>query len=114
MRKLATKDVFKTMRLIDKLNLKEELAPHIKEWAQSGRDVADVGIEGFLTIVEIASRKNTENAIYELLADVMGLTPSEVENLPINELARALEEIGRDNDLKSFFISLSGLIGARR
>lgn len=111
MRKLKTTDVFATMRIIKKTGMKEDLIPLIKK--ATAENLEDIGIEGFLTIIEILSEKNSEKAIYEVLAGPFEMTAKEVENLELDELAKLLEQLGNENNVKNFFKALSSVITSK-
>lgn len=110
MRKLKTSDIFEALRLIKKANIKEELRPVIALAAEGNLSVADIGIEGLLTIVEIFAAKNSEQAIYEFLAGPFEMTPEEVESLELMQLSEYLGALSENSDLKSFFMALQGMI----
>lgn len=110
MRKLQTQDVFAAMRAISKANLKEEIKPLLKKASAGEVNVEDVGIEGILNLIEIFSKHNSEQAIYEVLAGPFEVTQEDVKQMDILVLADNLETLGRENDLRRFFTLLAGLI----
>ena len=110
MRKLKMSDIFTAMRVIKKAGLKEEIKPLIRTAGSGELNVEDVGIEGILTMIEILSEKKSEQAIYEVLAGPFEMTPEEVQNLDLDRLQDLLGDLAKENDLKRFFISLSGLL----
>lgn len=114
MRKLQTSDVFAAMRAISKANLREEIKPILKQASAEGVKVEDVGIEGMLGLIEIFSKKNSEQAIYDVLAGPFEMTAKEVEEMDILMLAENLETLGKENSLKRFFTLLAGLITKRQ
>jgi len=109
MRKLQSSDLFATLRVIKKANLKEEIKPIIKKASEGEMDLKDVGIEGMLGVVEILTEKKAEKAIYEVLAGPFEITVDEVEKMDLIELAENLETLAQENDLKRFFTLLAGL-----
>lgn len=110
MRKLQTSDMFSAMRLIKKANLKEEIKPILKRASQKGISIQDVGIEAILDFMGIMSEKNTEQAIYEVLAGPFEMKAKEVEAMPPTQLVENLKELAKENDLKAFFQALFGLM----
>lgn len=110
MRKLQTKDLFNLMRIIGKANLKEEIKPVLKMAAEGKMSVEDVGIEGFLTIMEILTVRKSEQAIYEVLSGPFEMKAKEIEELGIDKLLKMLGELSKENDLKNFFTILSNMI----
>ena len=111
MRKLQTKDVFATMRIIKKANMREEIKPFIKLASEGSINIEDIGIEGILGLIETLSEKNAENAIYEVLSGPFECKSDEVASMELNTLKENLEALAKENDLKVFFTSLVGLIG---
>lgn len=110
MRKLQTQDVFAAMRAISKANLREEIKPFLKKASAGEVNVEDVGIEGILGLMEVLSRKNSEQAFYEVLAGPFEMAAEEVMTLDLVELAGMIETLSKENDLKRFFTLLAGLI----
>lgn len=110
MRKLQTQDVFAVMRAISKANLKEEIKPLLKKASAGEVNVEDVGIEGILSLIEIFSKHNSEQVIYEVLAGPFEVKAKEVATMDFITLAENLETLSKENDLKRFFSLLAGLI----
>lgn len=111
MRKLQTTDVFNAMRLIKKANLKEEIKPYLKLAASGRISPEDIGIESILGLIETLSEQKSESAIYEVLAPPFEMTPEEVAKMEIEPFIEALQTLAKENNIKVFFTSLSGLIG---
>lgn len=109
MRKLQTSDVFNAMRLIKKANLKEEIKPILRRAGEGNLNVEDVGIEGILGFIEILTEKKSEQAIYEVLAGPFEMSPQEIETMTLDLLMENLQQLAKENDLKSFFTILLGL-----
>ena len=110
MRKLQTKDLFNFARAISKANLKEEIKPILKLAAEGNMSVEDIGIEGFLTVMEILTAKKSEWLIYEVLASPLEISPEEIEAMELDKLITMFGEFSKENDLKNFFILLSNMI----
>ena len=113
MRKLQTADVFNAMRMIKKANLKEEIKPYLMMAASGEVNVEEVGIEGVLGLIETMSEQKIESAIYEVLAGPFEMTADEVAKMDLDKMIECLETLGKENNLKVFFKSLSGLIGKK-
>lgn len=110
MRKVNTRDVFEAMRLIQKSGLKEKLTPVIKEIAEKGTAVVDTGIMGILSVIEVFSENRCEQMICEWLAGPFEMDAESVEEMDLEQLADALEALGRENNIRRFFSVLSGLL----
>ena len=111
MRKIMTKDIFAAMRIIKKSGMKQRLIPLIEKAAE--KDVAEVGIEGILTVVEVVSETGSEKALYEVLAGPFEMTPQEVESMEMDKFTEMLTELGEQNNIRNFFKAVSGLITSK-
>lgn len=109
MKRLQTSDIFAAMRIVRQADLKDALKPILKK-ANGAEDVDEIGIEAILTIIECASAKNAESAIYEFLSNPFEMAANEIAELPISETLTMLKELAEENDLPGFFKSLSGLM----
>lgn len=116
MRKLNIKDAFTLARIIKKADIKEEIAGFANRIAvkKNGKDetvnTEAVGLEFVITLITSLSNKETEQEFYSLLADIRGdITADEVSKLSIPEVLNNVKTIIRENDIKSFFTSLSAL-----
>lgn len=114
MRKLNIKDAFTLARIIKKADIKEEIADFANRIAvkKNGKDetvnTEAVGLEFVITLITSLSSKDTEQEFYALLADIRGdITADEVSKLSIPEVLDNVKTIIRENDIKSFFTSLS-------
>lgn len=113
MRKLKTADVFVALRAIKSAGLREELKPVLSRAASGEMSVEDVGIDGFLSLLEMLSERKAEQAIYEVLAGPIEVEAKAVADMDLPDLAACLKQIAQENDLKSFFGYVSGLLGKR-
>lgn len=114
MRKLNTQDVFKTFRLITKSTLKNELQKLIDDVAKHGvESVEKLGINGILTALASLSDEKTEKMFYEILSGPFGISAKQVSELDIEVMAKMLKELYEENNLKSFFTALSGLMNKK-
>jgi hypothetical protein len=116
MRKLNIKDAFTLARIIKSADIKEEIADFANRIAvkKHGKDetvsTEAVGLEFVITLLTSLSNKETEQEFYSLLADVRGdITADDVSKLSIPEVLDNVKAIIRENDVKSFFTSLSAL-----
>lgn len=114
MRKLNIKDAFTLARIIKKADIKEEIADFANRIAvkKNGKDetvnTEAVGLEFVITLITSLSNKETEQEFYSLLADIKGdIIADEVSKLSIPEVLSDVKKIIRENDIKSFFTSLS-------
>lgn len=111
MRKLNTSDVFAMARVVRTSGMREELRGLIKQAAETDAKMEDVGIDGFLTILEALADKKAEAAIYEVLAGPFEATSQEVASMQLDVLMENLKRLVEENDLKRFFKWLSGILG---
>lgn len=116
MRKLSIKDAFTLARIIKKADIKEEIADFANRIAVKNNSKDEtvnteaVGLEFVITFITSLSNKETEQEFYSLLADIRGdITADEVSKLSIPDVLDNVKTIVRENDIKSFFTSLSAL-----
>ena len=116
MRKLSIKDAFTLARIIKSADIKEEIADFANRIAvkKNSKDetvnTEAVGLEFVITLLTSLATKETEQEFYSLLADIRGdITADEVSKLSIPEVLSDVKIIVRENDIKSFFTSLSAL-----
>lgn len=111
MRKLNTPDVFKAFRLLTKSGLKDKLQGIIDDVAKNGfKSIEDVGITGLMAAIETLTDEKCERLFYELLSGPYELTPQEVAELDLENQIEMLTKLYEENNLKSFFSALSGLM----
>ena len=112
MRKLKTTDIFAFARVIGASGIREEVTSFIKRLADQGElDPERVGIDTILMIVEALAAKKAEQNIYEAIGPILEMDPKAVGELPPSEFFGALKEIAKENDLESFFGSVSSFLG---
>lgn len=116
MRKLSIKDAFTLARIIKKADIKEEIADFANRIAIKNNSKDEtvnteaVGLEFVITLLTSLATKETEQDFYSLLADIRGdITADEVSKLSIPDVLDNVKTIVRENDIKSFFTSLSAL-----
>lgn len=112
MRKLITSDVFAIARIVKASGMRENLTTFVKKLVAQDvpLDLETVGYESILVVIEALAERKAETAIYEAIASVMETTPDAVKNLPPAEFFAALKQIGEENDVKSFFGYVSGIL----
>lgn len=112
MRKLAIKDAFVLARIIKKADIKAEIAEFANKVKE--KDKADnaeaIGIEFVVTILSALSDKEVEQEFYSLFADIVGdMTAEQASLMSIPDVISKCKGIFKENDIKSFFTSLSAL-----
>lgn len=112
MRKLNTSDLFACARVLKVSGMREELKNVVQKYASG--DVEEVGILTILAMIEtLMGEKKSEEAIYDMLAGIAETEPDNIRNLELPELATFLQNIASENDMKSFFGMLSGILGKK-
>ena len=113
MRKLITSDVFAFARVIKASGMREQLAAYVRKLAADDKplDAESVGYEGILIMIEALAEKKAESALYAALAPVLETTPDAVQAMPPAEFFAMLKAVAEENDLKSFFGYVSGILG---
>lgn len=111
MRKLNTSDVFAFARIVRACGIREELKSIIKEVAgKEDFNVEEIGMDTVLAIMEALAEKKSEAAICEMLAGPFEMSAEEVRGLELPELAEYIRQLADENDLKSFFKFVSGIV----
>ncbi len=108
MRSLETHDVFAFVRMLDEVGIKDQL----KELIMSKDDIQDLTAESFgydllFTILEGASRKNAEEAIYEFFAPIMEKEKDEIRHMDPIDFLEAIMKMADMEKWKSFFTSVA-------
>lgn len=136
MRKLNTSDVFAFCRIVKATDAREQLRVIVasaakqkeaykaaKAEAEAARaagkkakdpaqvDVTQVGVDGVLAIIEAAVEPRAEALVYRFLAGPLECSPDDVAAMPLDELVPVLRELARENNLTTFFNSVSGILG---
>ena len=101
-----TKHLFKILRIVNKTNIAnsfKDLWMNIdsgdkKEDIEKAQEA--IGIE--LGILLIESLEEVEHELYDLLADLEGKTPEEIENQDVDETIDAIMSIAKSDTVKSF------------
>lgn len=109
MKKLALKHAFSLARIIKAADIRSEVVSFAAE-IHNGKKVDEVGMEFILTLIQAAANEGVEKKIYQLYADLKGVTPGEVEEYDFETVKADLKELIEENDLKSFFNSVSALM----
>lgn len=110
MRKLNLTDVFRFSRLVKSSGMKDlvsEILHRASEVKANGTvsesDLYAVGIDAFMSILDVAAQKNVESDIYGFLAPVWEMTAEEVANLSIEAVVQNLRKMFSENDFSTFF-----------
>lgn len=110
MRKLALKDAFSAARIMKKADIKTEIvkfSDQIMSRKKKETKVEEIGLEFVVTMIASVSDKTIEDEIYDLLADITGMSADEVKNSDFTAVKKIISDIVNENDLKSFFRSVS-------
>jgi hypothetical protein len=112
MRKINTQDAFKMARLIKHTSIKDVLMKYYEEGKGDFKqaDIEKFGMRLFFDVIECVSDGNAEKDFYELLGGICEKQPKEIQNQPIEDTIADLKKIYEENDMKSFFQSVSAMI----
>lgn len=114
MRKFKTKDVFKLARILKHANAldvfkqayaikpKDDTPGELERVQEQRGEVIIMGIFNF-------ADAQTEEAIYEFLGDVYGMTPDGVGELDLDEQINQITKLMKENDFESFFSKVQGV-----
>lgn len=107
MRKLKTADIPALCRCVKRIGLKEQLRSIAQE-ANTAEDVWNQGFDIIWTIIDIATEKESEFAIYEFLAGPFEMTAKEVADLDLDVMMANLRQLAEENNLANFFKAAAG------
>lgn len=108
MRTIQTQDVFNAVRLINKLNFKEDLKEIMTAY-NGGGNVSDLGCDILFRLMGKAAEKDSEEAVYEFLSCLLEVTSEEVRTMDLFELVENLEKCADPEKWKVFFGHVSAL-----
>ena len=114
MRALKTSDVFGFVRLIDETGMREEL----KKMVMSKDNVADLTAESFgydviFMILEKASSRKSEQAVYEFFGNIFEMEPNAVADMDPTDFVNGIAEIADREKWESFFTSVAKLMKSK-
>lgn len=112
MRKINTQDTFKMARLIKHTSMKDVLMSYYEEGANTeiDFDIEKFGMRFFFDLIDCVSDSKAEKDFYDLLAGICEKTSEEIQNQSIEDTLSDLKAIAAENNLKSFFQSVSVMI----
>lgn len=97
--KLSTKNMFKVVKIIDKTEIFEEIG----ELYSSMADESNQESLGFaITRAIIKALDKAENELYELIADIEGKTPEEIEEQDFVDTIETIESIIMSEKVQGF------------
>lgn len=73
------------------------------ERANNDSDLYSIGIDAFMSIVDVAAKNGVESSVYEFLAPVWEMTADEVANLSLETVVENLRKMFAENDFAAFF-----------
>ena len=109
MKKLALRHAFALARIIKAADIRSEVVAFASEFRE-GKDVNEVGMEFILTMIQAAADETVEKKIYQLYADLKGTNADEVADYDLETVKTDMKKLIEQNDLKSFFNSVSALM----
>lgn len=109
MRKLNTKDAFMMMRLLKKTGMRNMVLDMTSKAKETGESVEQIGLNAFFAIMEAISDTENENTVYQFLSGPFEMEPEKIAELDLMTLFDNLKQLAAENNLKSFFTSVSGM-----
>jgi hypothetical protein len=106
--KLGNKHIFKAVRIIKKAGIRDLVVSLMK--TQGMKDAESMGISIFDIIMEAFSSEEIETLIYEFLADVSQKSAGDISGMGIEETIELFKAVAAENNLKSFFGSVSAIL----
>lgn len=120
MRKLNLSDVFRFARMMKATKagpvLEELLAMASTEGEKHGKDggddwLTDVGIRGFLRLLDCAAEQGAETAVYKFLAPVWEVEEKVLMDMTLETVIANVSQMFRENDMPGFFHSARQVTG---
>lgn len=102
MRKLKTKDLFSLSRCLRKIGIKDEIKKIAAE-AKSVQDVSEYGFDLVYRLFELATEKESEDAIFEFLSDIFEMPAGQVSDMELDDFFGNFKQIADAGTWKSFF-----------
>ena len=116
LRNLTAEDMFPMFQILSKIGVKEFRscfeAEDIKKVAsEDGVDVQAVGLSVMLNIggVILSNVGKCKEDIYQLLAQLSGMTKKEIAALPMNTFVEMVIDVFKKDEFKDFFQAVSKL-----
>lgn len=109
MRKIQTQDVFNAVRLINRLNFKEDLKEIMMAYNEGSRNTVNLACDILFSLMEKATEKNSEKAFYEFLSGPLESTEDEIKKMDLLELIESLNKCADPEKWKIFFGRVSAL-----
>lgn len=112
MRGFQTKDIFKMSKILKKMNLKEDIKKSVGNKVESKEGLVkkqeELGVELGMLIIENLHMAQTE--VNELLADLVGVTAKQFNDLPIQDTIKILSLFQEQEGIVDFFKSAGKLM----
>lgn len=109
MRTIQTQDVFNAVRLITRLNFKEDLKEIMTAYNEGSRNTVNLACDILFGIMEKAAEKNAEKAFYEFLSGPLEHSEDEIRKMDLLELLESLNKCADPEKWKIFFERVSAL-----
>ena len=112
MRKLNLSDVFRFSRLLRATKatpvIEELLAMASIEGEKHGKEsgddwLTDVGVRGFLRLLDCAAEQGAESAVYKFLAPVWEVEEKALMDMTLETVVANMAQMFRENDMLGFF-----------
>lgn len=108
MRKLRLSDTLQGIRIIRKLGLKDTVERVANDAVAKGKTQRMAGIDLIWSILEVLAGTEGEKEVYQFLSGPLEVTPEEVEQMDLVDLAEKLSEVASVSEWRDFFTRLRG------
>lgn len=113
-RKLATKDVFSAVRILNIIGISDEINNFIS-MDKTKANQEKVGASFINVLLKGLSNEKAEKLIYDLLADIARLkSGTDVANMEIECLITLLKQIAGENNISGFFNNALSLANIKK
>lgn len=110
MRKINTQDAFKAARLIKHSDIKNVILDYYEKGKDENQDIEKFGVSVIFDVIACLGDSKAENMFYELIAGICEKSVNEIKEQALTQTIEDIKAIAKENDLKSFFMSVSAMI----
>ena len=102
MRKLKTSDIPAFCRGLKQLGIKEQIR-EIAQKSDNMEEAWDYGFDLIWSLFDMATEKQGETTIYELLSGPFEMEPDAIRDMDMSEFIDSCKQLAAENNLRDFF-----------
>lgn len=104
-RKLLLKDAAAMARIINKMEIKDEMSQLVKDLKDEEKTQEDIGVNLIFMLIEGACRKDVIDDLYQFIGSILDMTGEEASELPLEDLIAKLKKVADFASWSTFFKS---------